>query len=142
LVLLDAGWSCQEAAKAFLPGDGTIRGWRKLFEQRGIEGLTSFDRGEVIVVSDHGGGSARFLSAGQEDDLKVCIVWGSRISSPAQSRASSAKKSKRRLSRAAMISLADNEAVLFAGAVHPTHAARPAGGPGAPPGAAPGEARD
>jgi hypothetical protein len=23
--------------------DDTIRGWRKLFEQRGIEGLTSFD---------------------------------------------------------------------------------------------------
>ena len=53
LVLLDDGWSCQEVADAFLLNDDTIRGWFKLFEQRGIEGLTSFDVG----------GSASFLSA-------------------------------------------------------------------------------
>ena len=45
LVLLDDGWSCQEVADAFLLNDDTIRGWFKLFEQRGIEGLTSFDVG-------------------------------------------------------------------------------------------------
>ena len=60
LVLLDAGWSCQEIAAALLLNDDTIRGWFKLFEQRGIEGLTSFDMG----------GSASFLSAVQEDALK------------------------------------------------------------------------
>jgi hypothetical protein len=27
------------------PGSATIRGWHKLFEQRGIEGLTSFEMG-------------------------------------------------------------------------------------------------
>ena len=43
--------------------DDTIRGWFKLFEQRGIEGLTSFDMG----------GSASFLSAAQEDALKVFV---------------------------------------------------------------------
>jgi transposase len=43
LVLLDDGWSCQEVADAFLLNDDTIRGWFKLFEQHGIEGLTSFD---------------------------------------------------------------------------------------------------
>jgi Homeodomain-like domain len=53
LVLLDDGWSCQEIAAALLLNDDTIRGWFKLFEQRGIEGLTSFDMG----------GSASFLSA-------------------------------------------------------------------------------
>jgi transposase len=53
LVLLDDGWSCQEVAAALLLNDDTIRGWHKLFEQRGIEGLTSFDVG----------GSASFLSA-------------------------------------------------------------------------------
>ena len=57
LVLLDAGWSCLEVAAALLLNDDTIRGWFKLFEQRGIEGLTSFDVG----------GSASFLSAAQED---------------------------------------------------------------------------
>src|SRR5271157_3284343 len=53
LVLLDDGWSCREVAKALLLDDDTIRGWRKLFEQGGIEGLTSFDMG----------GSAGFMSA-------------------------------------------------------------------------------
>src|SRR5664279_4457181 len=45
LVLLDKGWSCQQVADALLLDDDTIRGWRKLFEQRGIEGITSFDVG-------------------------------------------------------------------------------------------------
>jgi hypothetical protein len=45
LVLLDDGWSCQEVADALLLNDDTIRNWHKLFERRGIEGLTSFDMG-------------------------------------------------------------------------------------------------
>src|SRR5271154_3850927 len=61
LVLLDGGWSCQEVADALLLNDDTIRGWHKLFEQRGIEGVTSF------------GGSASFLSAAREDALKVFV---------------------------------------------------------------------
>src|SRR6202030_2931845 len=64
LVLLDDGWSCQEVAEALLLNDDTIRGWHKLFEQRGIAGLTSFDVG----------GSASFLSAVQEDALKAFVA--------------------------------------------------------------------
>ena len=64
LVLLDDGWSCQEVADALLLNDDTIRGWHKLFEQRGIEGLTSFDVG----------GSASFLSAVQEETLKAFVA--------------------------------------------------------------------
>ena len=64
LVLLDDRWSCQEVASAFLLNDDTIRGWHKLFEQRGIEGLTSFDVG----------GSASFLSAVQEEALKAFVA--------------------------------------------------------------------
>src|SRR5580704_11861080 len=63
LVLLDDGWSCQEVADALLLNDDTIRGWHKLFEQRGIAGLTSFDVG----------GSTGFLSAAQEDALKAFV---------------------------------------------------------------------
>ena len=63
LVLLDGGWSCQEVADALLLNDDTIRGWHKLFEERGFEGLTSFDMG----------GSASFLSAAQEDALKAFV---------------------------------------------------------------------
>ena len=63
LVLLDDGWSCQEVATALLLNDDTIRNWHKLFEQRGIEGLTSFDVG----------GSASFLNAAQEEALKAFV---------------------------------------------------------------------
>ena len=61
VVLLDAGWSASEVANAFLLDDDTIRGWRKLYEQCGVEGLTSFDTG----------GSSSYLSAAQEDVLKA-----------------------------------------------------------------------
>jgi transposase len=61
LVLLDKGWSCQEVAIAFLLDDDTIRGWRKLFEHRGIEGISNFNVG----------GSASYLSVKQEDNLKA-----------------------------------------------------------------------
>ena len=44
--------------------DDTIRSWHKLFEQHGIEGLTSFDVG----------GSASFLSAVQEEALKAFVA--------------------------------------------------------------------
>ncbi|MGB6325166.1 MAG: winged helix-turn-helix domain-containing protein, partial [Methylocella sp.] len=57
------GGSCRQAAHAFLLDGAAIRGWRKLFEQRGIEGLTSFDAG----------GSASYLSVKQEDDLKAWV---------------------------------------------------------------------
>ena len=65
LVLLDDGWSCRDVAAALLLDDDTVRNWRKLFEQRGIEGLTSFDMG----------GSAGFLSAAQEGDYREFRVW-------------------------------------------------------------------
>ena len=153
LVLLDDGWSCQEVADAFLLNDDTIRGWFKLFEQRGIEGLTSFDVG----------GSASFLSAEQEDALKAFVgatlprstrqvgafieqefglVYESRSGLIALLHRLGLEYHKpdiipRKLNKEKqqafiesydnlLNSLADNEAVLFADAVHPTHAAREA----------------
>ena len=154
LVLLDDGWSCRDVAKAFLLDDDTIRGWGKLFEQRGIEGLTSFDMG----------GSTGFLSAAQEDDLKAWVgaslprttrqvgawieqhfglVYESRSGLIALlhrlgldyhkpnviPRKLDEEKQKAFIASYEKLlnSLADNEAVLFADAVHPTHAARPVG---------------
>jgi len=154
LVLLDDGWSCRDVAKAFLLDDDTIRGWRKLFEQRGIEGLTSFDMG----------GSASFLSDAQEDDLKTWVAstlprttrhvgaWienefglvyesrsgliallhrlGLEYHKPSVIPRKLDKEKQRAFIESydnLLNSLADNEAVLFADAVHPTHAARPAG---------------
>ena len=154
LVLLDDGWSCQEVADAFLLNDDTIRGWFKLLEQRGIEGLTTFDVG----------GSASFLSAEQEDALKAFVgatlprstrqvgafieqefglVYESRSGLIALLHRLGLEYHKpdiipRKLNKEKqqafiesydnlLNSLADNEAVLFADAVHPTHATRPAG---------------
>jgi transposase len=154
LVLLDEGMSCQDVAHVLLYDDDTIRGWRKLFEQRGIEGIASFDVG----------GSASYLSVQQEDDLKAWVgavlprstrqigariaqefglVYESRSGLIALLHRLGLEYQKpdiipRKLNtqkQQAFIasydnllnSLADNEAVLFADAVHPTHAARPAG---------------
>ena len=148
LVLLDGGWSCQEVAAALLMDDDTIRGWHKLFEQRGIEGLTSFDMG----------GSAGFLSTAQEDALKAYVgatlprstrqvgawieqefglVYESRSGLIALLHRLGLEyhkpnvipskldedKQKAFIENFEMNSLGDDEAVLFADAVHPTHAA-------------------
>jgi transposase len=154
LVLLDDGWSCQEVADAFLLNDDTIRGWHKLFEQRGIEGLTSFDVG----------GSASFLSAAQEDAVRGFVgttlprstrevgafieqqfglVYESRSGLIALlhrlgleyhkpqviPRKLDEDKQKAFIEKYDNLlnSLGNDEVVLFADAVHPTHAARPVG---------------
>ena len=154
LVLLDEGMSCQEVAHVLLYDDDTIRGWRKLFEQRGLEGITSFDVG----------GSASYLSVQQEDDLKAWVgaalprstrqigawiekefglVYESRSGLIALlhrlgleyhkpnviPRKLNEEKQKAFIASYEKLlnSLGDDEAVLFADAVHPTHAARPVG---------------
>ena len=154
LVLLDSGWSAQEVAAALLLNDDTVRGWFKLFEQRGIEGLTSFDMG----------GSASFLNAAQEAALQAFVsatlprstrqvgafitkefglVYESRSGLVALLHRLELEYHKpdvipRKLNtekQQAFIadyekllnSLGDDEAVLFADAVHPTHAVRPVG---------------
>jgi transposase len=146
--------SCQDVAHVLLYDDDTIRGWRKLFEQRGLEGITSFDVG----------GSASYLSVQQEDDLKAWVgaalprstrrigawieqefglVYASRSGLIAllhrlgleYHKPDSIPRKLDKEKQQAFIesydnllnSLSDNEAVLFADAVHPTHAARPAG---------------
>jgi len=141
-------------ADALLLDDDTIRGWRKLFEQRGIEGVISFDVG----------GSVSYLSVKQEDDLKAWVgaalprstrqigAWiekefglvyesrsgliallhrlGLEYHKPSViARKLDEDKQKAFIASYEKLlnSLGDNEAVLFADAVHPTHAARPAG---------------
>jgi len=152
LVLLDSGWNCQKVAGALLLDDDTIRAWHNLFVEQGIERLSSFD----------GGGSSSFLSAAQEDALKVFVgatlprstrqvgafieqefglVYESRSGLIALLHRLGLEYHKpdiipRKLNKEKqqafiesydnlLNSLADNEAVLFADAVHPTHAARP-----------------
>jgi transposase len=154
LVLLDEGWSCAEVARALLLDDDTVRSWHKLFEQRGIEGLTSFDMG----------GSAGFLTATQEEALRAFVgatlprstrqvgafierefglVYESRSGLIALLHRLGLEYHKpnviaRKLDVAKqkdfiesydklLNSLGNDEAVLVMDAVHPTHAARPVG---------------
>lgn len=154
LVLLDGGMSCQEVARVLLFDDDTIRNWHALFEQGGIEGLTSFDMG----------GSSSLMSAVQCAGLKAWVtvtlprstrqigawietefglVYQSRSGLIALLHRLGFEYHKpevipRKLDVAKqkafiesydnlLSSLPDNEAVLFVDAVHPTHAARPVG---------------
>ena len=154
LVLLDAGWNCQEVAGALLLDDDTIRTWHNLFVSDGIEGLARFETG----------GSACQMNDAQLEEIKTWVT----ATLPRSTRQIGAFIEKRfgivYESRSGLIallhrlgleyhkpdlipnklneekqknfiaeydnllnSLADNEAVLFADAVHPTHAVRAAG---------------
>jgi transposase len=64
LVLLDAGWNCQEVASALLLDDDTIRTWHNLFAADGIEGLARFESG----------GSACQMNCAQQEELKAWVA--------------------------------------------------------------------
>ena len=154
LVLLDSGWSCEKVAGALLLDDDTIRRWHGLFIEDGLEGLTRFEAGGsscqmngeqqetlkawVAAVLPR---STRQIGAWIEQEFGH--VYSARSGLIALLRRLGLEYHKpsvipRKLNeekQKAFIksynnllnSLADNEAVLFADAVHPTHAARPAG---------------
>ena len=154
MVLLDDGMSCETIAKVLFLDDDTIRTWFRLYQEDGIEGLTSFN---------HEGGSCR-LTAEQQDGLKAWIA----TTLPRTTRQVGAwivaefgieyetrsgliallhrlgmehRKSKaisRKLNPAKQVAfikgyealqnqLSADEVVLFMDAAHPTHAARPVG---------------
>jgi len=154
LLLLDDGWSCEEVAKALFLDDDTVRGWRKRYDEGGLEGLKRFESG----------GSASHLSAEQEAKLKEWVaqflprttrqigayierefgvVYESRsglvallhrlgleYSKPEQVGRKLDPEKQRAFIEAyedLLNSLGPNEGVVFGDAVHPTHQARPVG---------------
>jgi len=154
LVLLDDGLSCETIAKVLLVDDDTVRSWRKLYDARGLEGLTRFAAG----------GSEGLLTRAQEETLKAYVAAtlprttrqiGAYIEREFgvvyESRAGLIKllhrlgleyhkpevigrkldPEKQKAFIAAydklLNSLGPDEALLFVDAVHPTHAARPVG---------------
>jgi transposase len=64
ILLLDDGLSCERVAKVLYLDDDTVRGWRKLHDERGIAGLEQFDAG----------GSSSRLSAVQEEALNAYVA--------------------------------------------------------------------
>jgi transposase len=143
LVLLDKGMSCQSVAEVLLLDNDTIRTWYQLYQEDGIEGLASFG---------HEGGTCR-LTLQQQDKLQAWIA----VSLPRECgieyqtrsgliallhRLGMEHRKPTAISRkldpvkqaafikahaALMNQLSADEAVIFADAVHPTHAVRPVG---------------
>lgn len=154
LVLLDQGWSCEQVGRALLLDDDTIRTWFRLFEQDGVDGLAGFHYGgrasqltaeqqdklkswvgetlprttrevgawiqqEFGVTYESRSGLVALLHRLGLEHRKPQAV--SRKLDPVRQQAFIDAYDK------LLKGLPDDEAVLFADAVHPTHAARPVG---------------
>ena len=154
LVLLDDGMSCEAIAKVLLLDDDTIRTWYRLYEEDGIEGLTNFSyEGSACQLSGEQQEklktwvaaalprTTRQVGAWIENEFGVVYEGRSGLIALLHRlgleyhkpnvipRKLDEEKQKAFIESYEKLlnSLGDDEAVLFADAVHPTHAARPVG---------------
>ena len=154
LVLLDDGMSCEAVAKVLLFDDDTIRGWYDLFEQDGVEGLSRFDLGgsSSKMTAEQADRLKAWVSStlprstrrvGAWIKKEFSLVYESRSGLIALlhrlgleyrkpeviSRKLNAETQKAFIASYEKLlnSLGGDEVVLFADAVHPTHAVRPVG---------------
>jgi transposase len=154
LLLLDKGWSCVEVAEALLLDDETVRDWFKLYEESGVGGLTRFEAGgsasqlsqaqeEALVawISQALPRSTRHVGAYIASQFGVVYESRSGLVALLHRLGLEFKKPEtigRRLDPAKqqafiaayerlLNSLGSDEALVFADAVHPTHATRPVG---------------
>jgi transposase len=154
LVLLDDGWSCENVARALLLDDDTIRGWHGLFVAEGLEGLARFEAGGSAcqVSGEQQEKLKAWVAAALPRTTRQIGAWiekefgvvyegrsgliallhrlGLEYHKPSVIPRKLDKEKQKAFIESydnLLNSLADNEAVLFADAVHPTHAARPAG---------------
>lgn len=154
LVLLDRGMSCEEVGRVLLIDDDTIRTWHSLFEEHGVDGLAGFNYGgrasQLSVAQEAGlkrwvGDSlprtTREIGAfiareyGVEYKTRSGLIallhrLGLEFRKPqAISRKLDVAKQEAFISayNGLLNGLANDEAVMFADAVHPTYEARPVG---------------
>ena len=154
LVLLDDGMSCEAIAKVLLLDDDTIRTWYRLYEEDGIEGLTNFSyEGSACQLSGEQQEKLKAWVAtalprttrqarrwienefgvvyeGRSGLIALLHRLGLEYHKPnVIPRKLDEEKQKAFIEgyEKLLNSLGDDEAVLFADAVHPTHAARPVG---------------
>jgi len=154
LVLLDDGMSCEAIAKVLLLDDDTIRTWYRLYEEEGIEGLASFGyEGSACRLSEDQQDklkawitetlprTTREVGAWIEKECGIEYQGRSGLIALLHRLGMEHRKPKtvsRKLDpekQAAFIKayegllnrLDADEVVLFADAVHPTHAVRPVG---------------
>jgi transposase len=154
LVLLDKGWSCEQVSAALMIDDDTVRTWFKLYQRDGIDGLMELPwMGRSCRLSEEqqqdltawanevSPRSTREIGAWIEANCDVSYAGRSGLIALMRRLGFDYRKPEvvpRKLDVAAQESfirnyesllnhLADDETVVFADAVHPTHAARPAG---------------
>ena len=154
LLLLDDGWSCEKVAKALYLDDDTVRGWRKTYVADGLEGLRRFEGGgsASYLSTEQEARLKAWIAETLPRSTNVIgayiaktfgVVYESRSGLIAMLHRLGLEYHKpeaipRQLDEAKQTafiegyekllnSLGDDEAVLFADAVHPTHAARPVG---------------
>jgi len=154
LLLLDDGMSCEAIAKVLFLDDDTIRTWHRLYEEEGIEGLASFGyEGSSCRLSDPQQDqlkawitatlprTTREVGAWIEQECGIEYQGRSGLIALLHRLGMEHRKPKavsRKLDpekQAGFIKayedllnhLDPDEAVLFADAVHPTHAVRPVG---------------
>ena len=151
LVLLDEGWSCQRVAEALLLDDDTVRTWHRLYEEDGIEGLAGFGyEGSACRLSIEQQDklkawiaetlprSTRQIGAWIEKEFGIAYEGRSGLIAllhrlgmvhrkpQAIPRKLDEAKQKAFIEayNALLNGLPEDEAVMFADAVHPTHAVR------------------
>jgi transposase len=154
LLLLDDGWSCEKIAGALYLDDDTIRKWHGLFDEDGLEGLTCFEAGgsECQMSGEQREKLKAWVVASLPRSTRQIGAWIEREFGLVYAGRSGLIALLHRLGLAyhkpeiiprkldvdkqrafiasyenLLNSLPDNEGVVFADAVHPTHAARPAG---------------
>jgi len=154
LVLLDDGMSCEAIARVLLIDDDTIRTWYRLYREDGIEGLASFgyEGGACRLSEEQQDQLKAWIAATLPRTTREIGAWLARecgIEYQGRSgliallhRLGMEHRKPRAISRkldpakqaafikayeALLNQLSADEAVMFADAMHPTHAARPVG---------------
>jgi transposase len=154
VLLLDKGWSCERVAEALFVDDDTIRQWHGLFVSASASGLSKFEAGggggflneaqeaqlkawiartlprSTRQVGTYILGEFGVVYESRSGLIKLLHRLGLEYQKP-EVIGRNLDESKQKAFIAAyenlLNSLGADEAVLFADAVHPTHAARPVG---------------
>ncbi len=154
LVLLDDGMSCAAVARVLFLDDDTIRTWYQLYQEDGIDGLAGFghDGGICRLTMEQQAQLKGWLAETLPRTTRQVGAWIERecgIDYQSRSgligllhRLGMEHRKPKAISRkldpakqeafikahdALLNQLSDDEAVIFADAVHPTHAVRPVG---------------
>jgi transposase len=154
LVLLDDGMSCAAVAQVLLLDDDTVRTWYRLYQEDGIEGLASFgyEGGACRLTEEQRNRLKAWITETLPRTTREIGAWIARecgIEYQGRSgliallhRLGMEHRMPKAISRkldparqaafikayeALLNQLAADEAVVFADAVHPTHAVRPVG---------------